>query len=153
MNTIGLWYRVWTTGALTLLLGVLCAVFTLLERRRQNKRDRKNNRKKFKKDMIFTCVIVVFGLFIMGYYSYKASFPEIRYFSGSFEDSHRTTSLEHAPFTDTYWFSKENDEKKAFMIDAWSKKEIFNESFEEGKQYGIWYDENTDIILQVEKLE
>lgn len=150
MNTLGLWYRACTVGGIMFLLALLMFLLDILlhlKRRKQKQKSKLMSRK----DLTLVCLFLIIATLYCSYYSYKAISPNISCYEGSFEYSNRKSRI---PLTSTYMFSNNDDEcKKGFHIDAISKKEIFNYNFEKGVRYIIWYDEETKVILKIEKSE
>ena len=52
-----------------------------------------------------------------------------------------------------YCFSNEKGLKPVFNLDIWTKKEIYPKDFNKKQKYRIFYEEETDTIVRIEKME
>lgn len=154
MKTIGIWYRVWGVSGIIIVIAIIILLFSIYDSKKASKK-KEQKRKTIKKDLILGIVILAIGLTFSSYYVYKAFFPNVTSCIGQFEYEKRNSRVAPPlPLTTEYLFSFENsDKKQGFYLDVISKKEIFSEDFEKECQYKIWYDEETNIILRIEKTE
>ena len=148
MNTAGLWYRVFGVGGFILILGIILLIFDIPMIKKRKKAAKK---KTFKKSIIVTCVVVAAGILASSFYMYKAIWPDVDFYEGYYEYSKRNSRVAPPlPLTSEYVFTNESI-KRGFYLDNISSKEILGEELEEGVLYRVWYEEDTYVILKVEK--
>lgn len=142
-NFSGVWFRVWGVAGVCLLLGVVCI---LLE---------KPWTKEFKiKDCKLGLFIIAYAVCLGLLYVSRIAFPNVSSYTGEFIDAHRDSRVAPPlPVTDEYVFWSGEGKKKGFYLDAFSKKEIYPYDFERGREYTIYFDEFTEVIIKVEAIE
>lgn len=115
----------------------MCSQFWILEKR---------NIKDFWVGMVcfFLCICSI------GYHLYVINDLDISTYEGKFIEEHRESPY---LFRKEYCFSNAESIKPLFSLDIFSKKNIYPAEFEEGVLYRIFYEEKTDVIVNVEKLE
>ena len=106
--------------------------------------------KKNKKDFLIglICIVLCAGLLI--YHGGIINDYKISMHEGEFVEERRENPY---LFRKEYCFSNGTELKPLFYLDIFSKKKIYPADFEEGVRYRIYYEEKTDIIVKVEKLE
>lgn len=141
-NFSGIWFRIWGVCGAILLLGVVCI---LLEKPW-------SNTFKLRDCKIGLICIVIALLFGVGYFKSILS-PDVSSYTGEFMSANRNSRVAPPlPVTFQYAFWNGDEQKLVFYLDAFSKKEIFPYEFEQGKEYTIYYDSRTNIIVKVEPL-
>lgn len=78
------------------------------------------------------------------------NYPSISVHEGFFIEER---SEFHSFFGMEYVFSNEDGLKPIFYLDIFSKKEIYPKEFVKDEMYRIFYEEKTEIIVWVEKIE
>ena len=110
-----------------------------------------NVKKRDKKGIRIAVATFVLSLGLMAFHGYKLFCPQIAVHEGFFDKQQRES---HISFTTTsYTFTNNGNPKPKFYMDTFSKREIFNEDFQKGSRYRIYYEESMDIIVKVEKLD
>ena len=140
MNYSGITYRIWAEGGVILLIGIGCLLVSGIRS------------KSFSKQCFLVGVLcVVYGLGTAGYYMAQWVSPDVSSFHGAFYEEYRNSRVAPPlPFTMEYSFYDENNDSHVFYLDVLSKKEIIPEGFEEDKEYTIYYETSTNIIVGVE---
>lgn len=137
-NFSGIWFRIWGVCGIIFLIGI---VILLIE-------------KPWKKFDLKRCIL---GLFITFFaiclsliYLSKIVFPDISSYTGEFVKTNRNSRVAPPlPVTYEYVFWNGEGKKKVVYIDTFSKKNFFSE-LEIGKQYTVFYDEFTNVIVRIE---
>ena len=142
-NFSGVFYRIWGVCGILLLLGVVCI---LVE---------KPWAKKIKlKDLKIGLVGIALAIGLGLVYASRIVFPDVLSYTGEFVDTHRNSRVAPPlPLTDEYVFWNVEGKRQVFYLDFFSKKEIFPYEFEYGRQYTIYYDDFTNVIVKVEPVE
>lgn len=142
-NYSGLMYRICGVCGIIFLLGIICILFQTLWT------------KEFKiRDCKVGLAAVVFAICLTIVYASRIVFPGVSSYAGKFIDSHRNSQVAPPlPLTNEYIFWSGQGKKKVFYLDVLSKKEIFPYEFEEGKDYTIYFDDFTHVIVRVEGVE
>jgi len=142
-NFSGVFYRIWGVCGILLLLGVVCI---LVE---------KPWAKKIKlKDLKIGLVGIALAIGLGLVYASRIVFPDVLSYTGEFVDTHRNSRVAPPlPLTDEYVFWNGEGKRQVFYLDFFSKKEIFPYEFEYGRQYTIYYDDFTNVIVKVEPVE
>ena len=139
-NYSGIIYRIWGVCGIILLIGVICLLI------RKPKGD-KFKIKHYKVELFTIVFAIVLGLI----YISRIIFPSVSSYTGEFIEKHRNSRVAPPlPFTSEYVFLNANGKNPKFYLDSFSKKNIYPFDFEEGKQYTIYFDEFTKVIVRVE---
>lgn len=94
---------------------------------------------------VYAVIVVAVSIFSPGYETYQGEFVEW------YRDSRVAPPL---PFTGRYRFT-DGESVDSFCLDTFSKKNIYPENFEVGKEYIIYYKKGiaSDVIVYVEEVE
>lgn len=103
-----------------------------------------------KKDLLIGLICFVLCICSLVYHYHVISELKISVHEGEFVEEHRENPY---LFRMEYCFTNEGGLKSLFYLDIFSKKKIYSNDFEEEMRYRIYYEEKTDVILKVEKLE
>lgn len=136
----GLYYQMKTSGLVFGLVGILfiiCSRFWILEKRNI-------------KELLIGVTCCLLCVCSLGYHLYVINDLKVSIHEGFFIEEHRENPY---LFRIEYCFSNEGGLKPLFYLDIFSKKNIYPNEFEEGAMYRIYYEQKTDVILKVEKLE
>lgn len=141
MNYSGIIYRIWAVGGVIVLLGIACLLVSGIRT------------KSFSKQCFLAGVLcVVYGLGTAVYYIAQLVSPDVASLHGIFHEEYRNSRVAPPlPFTMEYSFYDENNDSRVFYLDVVSKKEIIPEGFLEDKEYIIYYEASTNIIVGVER--
>ena len=139
-NFSGLLFRLWGVCGILLLLGVVCIILT------------KPWVNKFKiKKCILGILIIAFSIGLGAVYIFRIVSPDVSSYTGQFiETSRNNREAPPLPVTNKYVFWNGEGKKQPFYLDLFSKEDIYPYDFEEGKEYTIYYDTFTWIIVKVE---
>ena len=143
-NFSGIIHRIWSTGGILLLLGIIGVLIDRYEAKRKGKEFKIKNCKV----SIITIVLAV-GLCL--FFVSRIVFPNISSYTGVFQyekDESRGPLL-----SNEYVFWNGGKKDQVFYLDVYSKQKIFPEDFEEAEEYIIYYDKLTKIIVGVERVE
>ena len=140
MNYSGIIYRIWAVGGAMVLLGIGCLLVSGIRK------------KSFSKQCFMAGVLcAVYGLGTAVYYIAQLVSPDVASLHGVFYEEYRNSRVAPPlPFTMEYSFYDENNDSRVFYLDVLSKKEIIPEGFLEDKEYIIYYETSTNIIVGVE---
>lgn len=119
------------------LLFLLCSHFWVLEKRNI-------------KDFLIGISCCFLCVCSFGYHYYIINKMEISMYEGAFVEEHRENPY---LFRMEYCFSNEGGMKPLFYLDVFSKKNIYPSEFEENVIYRIYYEEKTNVIVKIERLE
>lgn len=93
---------------------------------------------------------VIFGI----YHICLIQKAEVESYSGEFVEYHRNGVIAPPlPLTAEYVFWDGEGKKQKYYLDLISKKEIFPHEFETGKDYTIYYEKHTHVIVGVQMIE
>ena len=136
----GIFYRIWSVCGVIFLLGALCI---LIEKPWKDT----FRIQKCAIGIILLVFTLAFGLF----YASRIIFPNILCYEGEYIEENRNSRVAPPlPLTYEYIFSKEGEKNQVFYLDVISKKEIIPYGFSPEKEYRIYYDAFTQIIVKVE---
>lgn len=140
MNYSGIIYRIWAVGGAMVLLGIACLLVSGIRT------------KSFSKQCFLAGVLcVVYGLGTAVYYIAQLVSPDVSSLHGVFYEEYRNSRVAPPlPFTMEYSFYDENNDSRVFYLDVLSKNEIIPEGFDVDKEYIIYYEASTNIIVGVE---
>lgn len=140
MNYSGITYRIWAEAGVIVLIGIGCLLASGIRT------------KSFSKQCFWAGVLcVVYGLGTAVYYIVQLVSPDVASLHGVFYEEYRNSRVAPPlPFTMEYSFYDENNDSRVFYLDILSKKEIIPEGFLEDKEYIIYYETSTNIIVGVE---
>lgn len=136
----GIVYRILGVCGPTLFLGILCMLIDTRWKRAGSIRECKIG-------------IVAIALAIcMGFlYTSRIVFPDVSCYTGAFIEMHRNSRVAPPlPFTYEYVFWNETGNKQVFYLDVFSKNDMFPYDFDNNKEYKIYYDEFTNVIVKVD---
>lgn len=141
----GIEYRIWGVFGIILLLGL----FLLLVEKPWSKDF------KFRK-ILFSLILIVVALGGIAFNIYRINALKVMEYTGFYDSYYRDSRIAPPlPFTYGYVFENEQSKKETFYIDVFAKKRIFPDSpndLEEGKEYTIYFEEATHIILKIEEI-
>lgn len=142
MNYSGITYRIWAEAGVIVLIGIGCLLASGIRT------------KSFSKQCFWAGVLcVVYGLGTAVYYIVQLVSPDVASLHGVFYEEYRNSRVAPPlPFTMEYSFYDENNDSRVFYLDILSKKEIIPEGFLEDKEYIIYYETSTNIIVGVERI-
>ena len=139
-NFSGIIYRIWAVCGIIFVLGMF---LFLMEKPWKNGLKAKDCK---------TAIIVMACAICMGLvYTSRIIWPDVSSYTGDFIESHRNSRVAPPlPFTIQYTFWNGEGLRKVFYLDISSKEEIFPYEFKEGKEYTIYFDEFTNVIVKVD---
>ena len=146
MNYGGVIYQALSVGGLLLLAAAILGVWTYTDRRKNAAKAGKN---KVKRNFVIALICGILGAVYMCVLLVFAAVPSVDSLRGSFVEQRRTSRGVVLPFTYEYVFENE-DKKTVLRLDAFSKKAVFPDDFLEGRDYCVYYDSRTKIIVKVE---
>lgn len=139
-NFSGIWYKILGTFGLMVLMAIIIILF-------EKPWSKSFNIKKCK----FAIVAILIAVSSSIFYTTRIISPDVSSYTGTYVESHRTFSYASPlPFNYKYVFWNGEGKKPMFYLDAFSKKEVCPDGFEEGNTYTVYYDEWTNIIVAVE---
>ena len=103
--------------------------------------------KRYKFEIFGLIIALCFGGEVLFHYFH----PNIQTYTGDFIEIGGTDRI--SPMTDRYVFWNYDGKKREFYLDLFSKKKIIPAGFVEGKEYTVYYDDLTKIIVKVEIIE
>lgn len=151
----GLEYRLFSVGLISLFCGLVCFIISIHSnniKRIQNKSTKKSH---FNKEatilgVLFVCISLIYS----GYYIFKIHQPIVCIHEGYFVEEYRNSRVAPPlPFTVQYTFTNNNQSNRKFYLDVFSKSKIYDKEFEKNSKYLIYYEEDTNIIVKVDKVE
>lgn len=138
-NYSGIAYRLWAFCGVFLLLGLLCVLISWHKKPSRSK-----------EGVIVGALMILYALGSVVYYCNYLINPKVESVTAVFIHEERNSRIAPPlPFTMEYQFS--SDKLCAFYLDVFAKKDIFPDDFVEGCEYTIYYEENTQIIVKVER--
>ena len=146
MNISGIVYQLLASHLLVLTIGIFLLFKTFFL-------GKKTNKKKWIGACIFDLVLTLIMLGFTIRTTVAVYDPEVLYHEGYFLEEHATVHNGPLPFTWRYTFSNDSGKRPIFYLDTFSRKEIVPDGFKQGEKYRICYDDYSNIILKVEKLE
>ncbi len=105
--------------------------------------------KKNIKEIVGGLVCVLLAIASMVYYMHIIKNPQVRTHEGYFVQENR--AHRHLLMME-YSFTNEDGLKPVFNLDVLSKKEIYPDDFDKNIKYRIYYEEETYMIIKVEKI-
>ena len=142
-NFSGIIYRIWGVCGIVLILGIVCILF---------KRPWEKNFKL--KKCKLELGIIVFAICMSLVYISRVAFPNISSYTGEFVSTNRNSRVAPPlPLTSEYVFWNGEGKKQVFYLDTLSKKEIIPYELETGKEYIIYFDDFTNVIVKIEAIE
>lgn len=131
MNLNGILYRAWAFGGVLLLIEII--LFAAGEKKR--------------------CAAIAraaFYVLYIGFYLWTFLNPKIAVYEGNFVYTKGHTHV--APFTRSYMFGDENNQKKKFYLDIFTKKTMIPFELQTDGAYRVYYEEHSSIIVGVEEI-
>ncbi len=111
-----------------------------------------NSEKRNKKLLLLVCVFIVVQIIHLVPIAEAVKEPQLEIFEGEYIRFHnsddRGAATEYVFDSDT-----DSDGEKSLYLDTKIRKEMLPEGFLEGIRYRVHYERNTDIIVQIEKLD
>lgn len=142
-NYSGLWFRIWGSCGIILLLPVISWLFHCPWKNKVRIRDMKT-------EIVVFVGAIVFALYFLS----RIVFPDVASYTGTFQSSYRDSrSAPPLPVTYEYCFWNGEGKKPTFYLDIYSKREIFPEEFNKEQEYTIYYDKLTNVIVKVDVVE
>ena len=77
--------------------------------------------------------------------------PDVKVCEGVLARENRRHS--YSMFTWDYKFEDADGNTTYALLDSFTRKKMLPEGFVEGEEYRVYYEDNTDIIVKIEKLE
>ena len=150
-NVSGIIYRIFAVGGICLINGVIIFFCSGILNPKRHKKKQKHTKKQ-KIEFVVSLLIITYSIVYMSFFAYKANFPEIAAYEGTFISERRYARV--APQTYRFAFKNEQAEIKRdfFYMDSFSEKDIFPEGFVKGNKYVVFYEKDTKIIVKVESL-
>lgn len=106
--------------------------------------------KQCKAGILLVLFAICFGLVLIS----RIVFPDVSDYTGTFVETYRDSAVAPPlPFTDADIFWNGEGKKEPVYLDIFSKKEIFPNEFIEGKEYKVYFDSFTKVIVKVEIIE
>jgi glucan phosphoethanolaminetransferase (alkaline phosphatase superfamily) len=93
------------------------------------------------KILIILCVVQI--IYFVLICQYKISNPNISTYTGEFIERHN----------DKHTFWNGDGKKQVFDLILFTKDEVYSDDFEKNKEYKIYFDESTHIIVGVEPVD
>ena len=88
------------------------------------------------------------------HHRYASPHKDYSSYTGEFIETHRNSRVAPPlPFTDEYVFWDGEGKRQVFYLDIFSKKEIFPYEFVSDQKYTIYFDEFTNVIVNIETVE
>lgn len=142
-NFSGILYRIWGVCGLILLLGLVCILFE------------KPWAKSFTiRDCKIGLILIAFSVSLGIVYMSRIVSTDISSYTGEFIGYQRNSRVAPPlPVTYEYLFDNGEEKQPVFYLDIFSKDKIFPSEFEEGKEYTIYFDGLTNIIVKVENIK
>lgn len=141
-NFSGVLYRIWGVCGVILVLGVACILL-----------NRPWARKVKIKDCKLGLIMIAAAIGLSLLYASRIVFPGVSSYTGEFIDSHRNSRVAPPlPVTNEYVFWN-GEGKNKLLSGHFLKKEIFPDDFVSDRKYTIYFDEFTNVIVQVECIE
>ena len=140
-NLSGLYYRFISICVLMFAISMILLLLWFLRWKKEGKR------------ILYIAIAGIVGSLIFSFYLLDdIKNLKVEVYEGVFEEERREThGTGFLPFNGRFTFSSE-DSRKSFELDVFSKKKIFPDDFVEGKQYRIFYEKDSKIIVGVEEL-
>ena len=139
-NFSGIIFRIWGVCGVILLLGIVCILF-------EKPWSKSFNIQKCK----IALLIIAFAVLLSSIYLSRIIAPRVSSYTGEFLETNRNSRVAPPlPVTHEYIFWNGEDTKVVFYLDSFSKKKIFPREFTVGQEYVIYFDEFTNVIVQVE---
>ena len=140
-NLSGLYYRFVSLGVLMFVTSMILLILWFLFWKKEGKR------------ILYVAIAGILASLIFSFYALDdINNLKVEVYEGVFEkESRETHGTGFLPFNGKFTFSSE-DSRKSFELDVYSKKKIFPEDFVEGKQYRIFYEKDSKIIVGVEEI-
>ena len=141
-NFGGIVYRIWAAAGIVTFLGIVCLLFANI------------GKKDFNKNLLIAGILgVVVGIAFGIDYASSLLSPEVRSFQGVFFQSYRNSRVAPPlPFTWEYSFCSSDGSKILLYLDTFTRKEIIPENFTLNEEYIVYYEEDTKVIVGVEKV-
>ena len=136
----GLYYQMKTNASVLGMVGLLfliCSRFWVREKRNV-------------KELLIGILCCFLCICSLGYHFYVINDLKVSIHEGTYVEEHRENPY---LFRMEYCFSNDGGLKPLFYLDVFSKKDIYPNKFEKDVVYRIYYEEKTDVIVKVEKLE
>lgn len=141
-NFSGVLYRIWGGCGVILVLGVACILL-----------NRPWARKVKIKDCKLGLIMIAAAIGLSLLYASRIVFPGVSSYTDEFIDSHRNSRVAPPlPVTNEYVFWN-GEGKNNLLSGHFLKKEIFPDDFVSDRKYTIYFDEFTNVIVQVECIE
>ena len=108
----------------------------------------------FRKDVCIAGILCMIGGIVFGIdYASSLLSLEVRSFQGVFFQSYRNSRVAPPlPFTWEYGFCSSDGSKILLYLDTFTRKEIIPENFTLNEEYIVYYEEDTKVIVGVEKV-
>jgi len=102
------------------------------------------------KELLIGVICCFLCICSLGYHLYVINDLKVSIHEGAFIEEHRENPY---LFRMEYCFSNKGGTKPLFYLDIFSKKDIYPIRFEKDMVYRVFYEEKTDVIVKVEKIE
>lgn len=141
-NFGGIEYRIWAVAGFLVLLGIACLLVSNI------------GKEDFKKDVCIAGILCVLGGIVFGIdYASSLLSPEVRSFQGVFYETYRNSRVAPPlPCTWEYSFCSSDGSTITLYLDTFTRKEIIPENFTLNEEYIVYYEDDTKVIVGVEKV-
>ena len=95
-------------------------------------------------------ILIVVSVGRLVFYRRVLAGPKIEFFEGEYREEHRYHGCGLAM---DYGFIENGGTRKWVSLDYKTKKDIFPDKFEKESKYKIYYEQETHIIVRVERLK
>lgn len=102
------------------------------------------------KELMIGIICSLLCICFTGYHIYVINNLNVAVHEGTFVEENRENPY---LFRMKYCFTSAKGLKPLFYLDIFSKKKIYPDKLEKGVVYRIYYEEKTDVIVKIEKLE
>lgn len=139
-NLDGIYYYMEVQFLASLIVGILGIVFSLFS---------KWPKKEIRFSVVLGLLLIVLSVDRFVFYRRVLAEPKIEFFEGQYKKEYRSNDCVWAM---DYEFNEDDGTPRWVLLDNQTKKKIFPDEFEKGAKYKIYYEEETRIIVRVERL-
>ena len=138
-NFSGILYRMGIVCSVLVLLGIVCILLERMPAKKWKKRADKMG-----------WIMIAGSILLALFYASSIVFPDVSAYTGEFVGRHGNGK---GFMIKEYVFWTGEGTKKVLSMDIFSKQEIYPQEFVEGKEYRVYFDERTRIVVGVESIE
>lgn len=137
-NYEGILYRIWGVGGIFVLLGIGCLFVS-----------RMNKISADKECILAGILCIIWGISSALYYGFCYAFPQVESIQCTFVEEYRNSRVAPPlPFTMEYTFLTEEGYTELYL-DVFSEKNVLEEKLDLEKEYIVFYEARTDIIVGI----